>query len=67
MTVYATLKTENVGNILFTGSMEKCKEYCKKLQPANYHEISITDDNGTIRKWVVMCSQPAENYFEIFS
>ncbi len=38
----------NNGHILFTGTLEECREYAKRLSKKDYYSINIDEDNGVI-------------------
>lgn len=49
MVVFGTLKIgEEAGNILFTGTLEECQDYVRKLNHFDYYELNICEDNGKI-------------------
>lgn len=54
MVVFGTLSGEEVGNILFTGDLDQCREYVGKLHHYEYYELSICHDNGIIFEKIVI-------------
>lgn len=65
MVVFGTLKNENAGSQLFNGDIQSCKEFCKKLVPADYEAVNICEDNGIISKRIIYNGVPAENFKEL--
>lgn len=48
MFVFGTLKTEEVGEILYMGDFEECLNYAKNLDLRKFYDLSICEVNGVI-------------------
>lgn len=54
MVVFGTLKIgEEVGNILFRGDLEECRQYSDSLERSTYYDLHICSDDGTIVEKIV--------------
>lgn len=67
MVVFGSLKNEQIGKVIFSGSLEECKNFCKKIVPSDYESLSIDQDNGVIEKRIISQGVPAENFMDLVS
>lgn len=60
MVVFGTLKTEEIGQILHSGSLEDCKSFLLKLKKDDYSSLNITQDNGIIEHRAIFNNMPTK-------
>ena len=53
MVLYGHLKTEEVGNIIYSGTKEECENHAKTLDLNDYYSLNICQDNGVIDERIV--------------
>lgn len=62
MVVFGRRKIERAGNILFHGELDQCQEHVKGLNYSDYDELSICEDNGTIKEKLIIYGSPAPGH-----
>ncbi len=65
MIVHGMKRTEEIGNDLFSGSLEECMEYCKELAPSEFYDLSICEDNGITTKNLIKSCKIGKDFLEI--
>lgn len=53
MVLVGTLKTEDVGAIIYDGTTEECKEHLKELNLEDYYDLHICSEDGVIQERLV--------------
>lgn len=53
MVLVGTLKTEDVGAIIYDGTTEECKEHSKELNLEDYYDLHICSEDGVIQERLV--------------
>lgn len=61
MVVFGTLKTEEIGQILHSGSLEDCKRFLLDLKKKDdYSSLNINQDNGIIEHRAILNNMPTK-------
>lgn len=61
MVVFATLRSEESGKALFTGTPEACRDYIRILDNKNnYESLNLCQDNGEIVERAISHNMPTE-------
>ena len=63
--VYATKRNDEQGFSLFSGSLEDCKSFCKKITPFEWDSVNIDKENGEIVLRIVRNGRPSEDYHQL--
>lgn len=53
MILFGILRTEEVGNIIYSGTKEECEKHAKTLDLNDYYSLNICQDNGVIEKRLI--------------
>ncbi|MCR4745524.1 MAG: hypothetical protein K5894_09905 [Lachnospiraceae bacterium] len=65
MLVYGSKRNEEFNNELFSGPLEECMEFCKKLAPIEYYNLSICDNSGIAVKRFIDQGMAIKDFVEL--